>query len=152
MQRRSGRVINVSSVGGRITLPYFGVYNSTKYAVEALSDALRQEVAGLGVKVVIIEPGFVATSLGEAADGQKASDVPDAYAEMVARGDRYMTAQLAKGIAPEQVARAIVRAAEDASPRARYVVPGSARLLVGVLTTLPDWVADWAKARATASA
>jgi NAD(P)-dependent dehydrogenase (short-subunit alcohol dehydrogenase family) len=151
-ERGSGRIIDISSLVGRVTFAGMGVYGATKYAVEALSDALRQEVAGLGVKVVIIEPGFVATSLGEAADGQKASDVPDAYAEMVARGDRYMTAQLAKGIAPEQVARAIVRAAEDASPRARYVVPGSARLLVGVLTTLPDWVADWAKARATASA
>jgi NADP-dependent 3-hydroxy acid dehydrogenase YdfG len=151
-ERGSGRIINVSSLVGRVTFAGMGVYGATKYAVEALSDALRQEVAGLGVKVVIIEPGFVTTSLGEAADGQKAGDVPDAYAEMVARGDRYLTAQLAKGIAPERVARAIVRAAEDASPRARYVVPGSARLLIGLLTTLPDRASDWAKARATAGA
>jgi NADP-dependent 3-hydroxy acid dehydrogenase YdfG len=151
-ERGSGRIINVSSLVGRVTFAGMGVYGATKYAVEAVSDALRQEVSGFGVKVAIIEPGFVATGLGQAADGQKAGDVPAAYAEMVARGDRYLAAQLAKGIAPEQVARAIVRAAEDVSPRARYVVPGSARLLIGVLTTLPDRVSDWAKARATASA
>jgi short-subunit dehydrogenase len=151
-ERGSGAIINVSSLVGKVTFAGMGVYGATKYAVEALSDALRQEVAGLGVKVVIIEPGFVATSLGEAADGRKASDVPGAYAQMVERGERYLSAQLAKGIAPEQVARAIVRAAEDARPRARYAVPGSARLLIGVLTALPDRVADWAKARVTASA
>src|SRR5215470_1189300 len=55
--RRAGRIINVSSVGGRITLPYFGVYNSTKYAVESLSDALRYELHPLGIAVVLIEPG-----------------------------------------------------------------------------------------------
>jgi len=66
--RRSGRIINISSLVGRTTFPGMGVYGATKYAVEALSDALRQEVAGFGIKVIIIEPGFVATSLGEAAD------------------------------------------------------------------------------------
>jgi len=151
-ERGAGRIINVSSLVGRVTFAGMGVYGATKYAVEALSDALRQEVAGFGIKVVIIEPGFVATSLGESADGKAASDVPAPYAEMVARGDRYLTAQVAKGISPERVADAIVKAAEDSSPRARYVVPGSARLLIGVLTALPDWLADWAKARATASA
>jgi NADP-dependent 3-hydroxy acid dehydrogenase YdfG len=62
--RGSGRIINLSSVVGRTTFPIMGVYGATKYAVEALSDALRQEVAGFGIQVVIIEPGFVATSLG----------------------------------------------------------------------------------------
>ena len=62
--RGSGRVINISSLVGRVTFGGMGVYGATKYAVEALSDALRQEVAGFGIKVVIIEPGFVATSLG----------------------------------------------------------------------------------------
>ena len=74
--RGSGRVINISSLVGRTTFPGMGVYGATKYAVEALSDALRQEVAGFGIKVVIIEPGFVATSLGESADAQAASPSP----------------------------------------------------------------------------
>src|SRR5215831_8933204 len=80
--RNSGRIINISSVVGRTTFPGMGVYGATKYAVEALSDALRQEVAGFGIKVVIIEPGFTATGLGEAADahGRAAQEIPDAYA------------------------------------------------------------------------
>jgi NADP-dependent 3-hydroxy acid dehydrogenase YdfG len=151
-ERGSGAIINVSSLVGRVTFAGMGAYGATKYAVEALSDALRQEVAGFGIKVALIEPGFVATSLGEAADAHTAGDVPGAYAEMVARGDRYLTAQIAKGIPPEQVAAAIVRAATSPRPRARYVVPSSSRLLIGLLTTLPDRAADWAKARATASA
>ena len=62
MQRRAGRIINVSSVGGRITLPYFGVYNSTKYAVEALSDALRYELRPFDIDVALIEPGIIRTN------------------------------------------------------------------------------------------
>src|SRR5204862_3461092 len=62
IERRAGRVINVSSVGGRITLPYFGVYNSTKYAVESLSDALRYELRPFGIDVALIEPGIIRTN------------------------------------------------------------------------------------------
>jgi len=150
--RGSGRIINISSLVGRTTFAGMGVYGATKYAVEALSDALRQEVAGFGIKVVIIEPGFVATTLGEAADGRPAErgEASGAYAAMTAAGDRYVAGQIAKGIAPEKVAAAIVNAAEHPSPRARYVVPGSARALITLLTTLPDKLADRAKQRAVA--
>jgi NADP-dependent 3-hydroxy acid dehydrogenase YdfG len=146
--RRSGRIINISSLVGRTTFPGMGVYGATKYAVEALSDALRQEVAGFGVKVVIIEPGFTATSLGEAADGRgaPAREIPDAYADMVASGARYVAAQVAQGIAPEQVAAVIVNAAEHPHPRARYAVPARARLVIALLTSLPGSLADRAKA------
>jgi hypothetical protein len=67
---------------------------------------------------------------------------------MVAAGTRCLTAQIAKGIAPEQVAAAIVKAAEHPSPRLRYVVPASAAPLIALLTTLPDRLADRAKQRA----
>jgi hypothetical protein len=69
---------------------------------------------------------------------------------MTAAGERYVASQIAKGIAPEKVAAAIVAAAEHPSPRARYVVPGSARALITLLTTLPDKLADRAKQRAVA--
>ena len=151
--RGSGRVINISSVVGRTSFPGMGVYGATKYAVEALSDSLRQEVAGFGVKVVIIEPGFVATNISEAADahGRAGQEIPAAYASMVARGARYLAAQVAKGIAPEQVAAAIVTAAEHRSPRLRYVVPASAKPLIMLLTSLPGRLADRAKQRALAA-
>jgi NADP-dependent 3-hydroxy acid dehydrogenase YdfG len=151
--RGSGRIINISSLVGRTTFPGMGVYGATKYAVEALSDALRQEVAGFGIKVIIIEPGFVATSLGEAADahGEAGREIPDAYAGMVAAGAKYLAAQIAKGIAPEQVSAAIANAAEHRSPRLRYVVPASARPLIALLTSLPGGLADRAKQRALAA-
>jgi NAD(P)-dependent dehydrogenase (short-subunit alcohol dehydrogenase family) len=148
--RGSGRIINVSSLVGRTSFPFMGAYSATKYAVEALSDALRQEVAGFGLKVVIIEPGFTATSIGQAADGHDLAgqEIPAAYAAMVAAGTRYLAAQVAKGIAPEQVAATIVKAAEHPNPRLRYVVPASARPLIALLTALPARLADKAKQRA----
>jgi NADP-dependent 3-hydroxy acid dehydrogenase YdfG len=148
--RGSGRIINVSSLVGRASFPFMGAYGATKYAVEALSDALRQEVAGFGLKVVIIEPGFTATSIGQTADGHDLAgqEIPDAYAALVAGGTRYLAAQVAKGIAPEQVAATIVKAAEHPNPRLRYVVPASARPLIALLTTLPGRLADKVKQRA----
>src|SRR5215831_12113335 len=128
--------------------------SATKYAVEALSDALRQEVAGFGIKVVIIEPGFVATNIGEAADANAGTgqQIPPAYADMAARGSRYLAAQIAKGIAAEQVAATIVKAAGQPNPRLRYVVPAGARPLIALLTSLPGRLADRAKKRALAAA
>ncbi len=151
--RGSGRVINISSLVGRTTFPGMGVYGATKYAVEALSDALRQEVAGFGIKVVIIEPGFVATSLGESADAQAgvAQPASDAYASMMAAGEKYLARQIAHGIAPERAAVVIANAAEQPRPRSRYVVPGRARPLITLLTSLPDRLADRAKQRALAA-
>ena len=148
--RGSGRIINLSSLVGRTTFPGMGVYGATKYAVEALSDALRQEVAGFGIQVVIIEPGFVATGLGESADARAgaAQPAPSAYASMVAAGEKYLARQIARGIAPERVAAVIANAAEDRRPRTRYVVPGRARPLITLLTSLPDRLADRARQRA----
>jgi NADP-dependent 3-hydroxy acid dehydrogenase YdfG len=150
--RRAGRVINVSSVVGRTTFPVMGVYGATKYAVEALSDALRLEVAGFGIKVVIIEPGFVATGIGAAADAQPSAGLerpaaPADYASMVAAGVNYLNAQIAAGVAPERVAATIADAAEHRRPRLRYLVPGSARAVVTLLTSLPGRLADRAKLR-----
>jgi NADP-dependent 3-hydroxy acid dehydrogenase YdfG len=153
-ERGSGRVINISSLVGRITFPGMGVYGASKYAVEALSDALRQEAAGFGIKVVVIEPGFVATAIGEAADARPAADedVAKSYAAMMERGARYLTTQIAKGIGAHEVAAVIVKAATRSNPRTRYVVPGSARAIIALLTSLPDKLADRAKHRAVAGA
>jgi NADP-dependent 3-hydroxy acid dehydrogenase YdfG len=147
--RRAGRIINLSSVVGRTTFPGMGVYGATKYAVEALSDALRLEVGRFGITVVIIEPGFVSTGIDAAADGrQEGRDpIPADYADMVAAGVQYLSDQVAGGIAPEQVASTIVAAAEHRRPKLRYLVPGSARTTVALLTALPVRLADRGKLR-----
>jgi len=148
--RGSGRIINVSSIVGRVSFGLMGVYGATKYAVEALSDALRLELRGFGITVVLIEPGFVATSLGSAADAESGrGPVPPAYQEIAETGTRYLARQLAKGIPASQVAATIANAAESRNPRTRYVVPGTMRPLIAMLTALPDKAADKAKLRAT---
>jgi short-subunit dehydrogenase len=89
--RGEGRIVNVSSVGGRITLPFFGAYNATKYAVESISDALRVELHSFGIKVVLIEPGAVNTEFNsvafasEALAGGSHTAVSSPYAEVIAK-------------------------------------------------------------------
>ena len=94
-----------------------------------------------------------ATNIGEAADASAGAgqQIPPAYADMAARGSRYLAAQIAKGIAAEQVAATIVKAAQQPNPRLRYVVPASARPLIALLTSLPGRLADRAKQRALAA-
>jgi NAD(P)-dependent dehydrogenase (short-subunit alcohol dehydrogenase family) len=147
-ERRDGRIVNVSSVVGRVVFPGMGVYSATKYALEALSDALRMELAPFGVSVVLIEPGFVKTDIGEASQQQAAgfAVAAEGYEELAAKTTEFVAKQVAEtGIAPEWVARRIADAAEAASPRARYLLPASSRVLVHVMGALPDGVADRAK-------
>ncbi len=156
--RGRGRIINISSVVGRTTFAGMGAYGASKYAVEALSDALRQEVAGFGIKVIVIEPGFVATGIAEASrpPGGASEEVPGASAAMMAyaalteSGAKYLADQTAKGIRPERVAVAVADAAERSSPRDRYAVPFSARLIIGLFTSMPARLADGVKRRAAA--
>jgi len=148
--RGSGRIVNISSVVGRVSFPGMGGYSATKYAVEAISDALRLEVAPFGIDVVLIEPSFVATAIGASADALDVVPSPadDAYRKLIARGRDYMAEQVANGIPADRVATAIADAATRRNPRPRYLVPGSARGLVAVLTALPDRLADRVKLRA----
>ena len=89
MRRRGeGRIVNISSMGGRLTFPGGGVYHATKHAVEAISDAMRFEVGGFGVHVVVIEPGIIRTNFGETAAGSVASDGRRALREVQRRRGR----------------------------------------------------------------
>ena len=116
--RRSGRIINVSSVGGRLTLPYFGVYNSTKYAVESLSDALRYELRPFGVDVVLIEPGVIRTNFEATAVAGIAAYTTTPYAAPMARYEQMSRVADRFASAPIVVAEAIGRAviAPDVEP------------------------------------
>ncbi len=148
--RRSGRVINVSSVVGRFVLPGLGAYSASKFAVEALSDALRMELAEFGVAVVLIEPSWVATNIAEAS-AQQTGDFPmaaEGYERQLETTGAYMVNEVRNNaIAPETVARRIADAAQARRPRSRYVMPGRARFLVRLFDVLPDRAADRAKRR-----
>lgn len=149
--QRWGRIVNVSSMGGRLVFPGFGYYHATKYAVEALSDALRFEVRGFGIAVVLIEPGLIKSQFGEAAL-QSMGGTPNgaeapyaAFQEAVARSttEGYEKGPLAKlAGTPEDVARTIEKAIVNKSPRARYTVSASATLLLTQRALLSDRLWD----------
>jgi NAD(P)-dependent dehydrogenase (short-subunit alcohol dehydrogenase family) len=119
-QGRSGRVINISSVLGRFALPGLGAYSASKYALEALSDALRIELAPYGVSVVLIEPTWVATNI---ANGSLQQTLPFAAAingdaDQFSKAGAYVADQLAhNSITAETVARQIATAAKRRVPR-----------------------------------
>jgi NAD(P)-dependent dehydrogenase (short-subunit alcohol dehydrogenase family) len=140
-----GMIINLSSMGGKLTFPGGGYYHASKHAVEAISDALRFEVRGFGMKVVVIEPGLIRTGFAETAvDSMEETAGSDPYAGFgagVARATRenYERGPLARlGGGPETVAEAIERAISAARPRTRYTVTPSAKLLILARQLLPD--------------
>ena len=140
-----GRIVNISSMGGKLTFPGGGYYHATKYAVEAISDALRFEVAGFGVKVVVIEPGLIRTSFADTATGsmdEPAASGPYAgFTAAVAKAtrDNYERGPILKlGGSPETVATTIERAIATERPRTRYAVTPSAHLFMGLRRLLPD--------------
>ena len=143
-----GKIVNISSMGGRVTFPGGGYYHATKYALEALSDALRFEVAGFGVDVVLVEPGFVRTGFSEAAAATMGDPATtggdDPYRDFTAgllrsTRDVYRRGFLSKlaGDA-DDVARVVLRAICVERPKARYPVTPSARVLRALRVGLPD--------------
>jgi NAD(P)-dependent dehydrogenase (short-subunit alcohol dehydrogenase family) len=140
-----GKLVNVSSIGGKVTFPGGGHYHATKHAVEAISDALRFEVRGFGVDVIVIEPGLIKTSFGDTAVSSIEAETPDngAYADFNAAVAEATTGAyegpLARlGGGPEDVARVIEKAIEARRPKARYPVTASAHLILGQRKLLPD--------------
>jgi len=150
-----GRIINVGSMGGEMTFPFGGAYHASKYAVEALSDALRAEVKPFGVDVVVIQPGVVRTPLGDASIAALRTGPDSPYAAMVAGFERQSRASFESGrgiLAPERVATTIVAAAQARRPRTRYKVGAIAHILPFLRHTLPDRAWDTLVGRMSAGA
>jgi NAD(P)-dependent dehydrogenase (short-subunit alcohol dehydrogenase family) len=143
LARGSGRVINVSSVSGRIPAPLLGAYHASKYALEALSDALRMELAPLGVQVVLIEPGTIKTGFATRTKAEIALTRPArSYYDAVYAQVDAMEATFARMAAdPIHVTRAIDRAIRARRPAARYVAPRRFLALIALIRLLPTcWV------------
>jgi NAD(P)-dependent dehydrogenase (short-subunit alcohol dehydrogenase family) len=152
--QRSGRIVNVSSMGGKVVFPGGGYYHATKYAVEAMSDALRFEVAGFGVDVIIVEPGLIRTQFAETAATSLSGEHEDgAYATFnAAVGAATVGAYERSGLGrlggePDDVAKTIERAIGTRRPRTRYPVTPSARLVLLARRLLSDRAWDAALAR-----
>ena len=156
-EQRWGRIVNVGSMGGRLTFPGGGAYHATKYALEAVSDALRFEVAGFGVAVTLLEPGLITTQFGHTATAtiEQAAVPPDdedPYAAFNAAvgaitAGAYEGPMRRLGAGPERVAAAIERAIGREHPPARVVVTPSAHLMINTRRVLGDRAWDAAMRR-----
>ena len=135
-----GRIVNVSSVGGKITPPFLGAYSGSKHALEAMSNALRRELSIYGIDVIVIEPGSVKTAIWDKAEheGFAIKYADTAYGPIAAPFERAFIAQGRAGVAPEVVAGVIRRALESQRPRARYALPDDPILGWLLPRLLPD--------------
>ncbi len=137
--RGAGKIINVSSVVGRITLPLQGIYCATKHAVESLTDALRTEVAGLGIQVSLVEPGTIATHFGKTATStvSKYEALDSPYQGAIRRYDELLEQTYRKSPGPAVIARTIARIVRKKRPAARYVSPRYTLLAIWLFSWLP---------------
>jgi NAD(P)-dependent dehydrogenase (short-subunit alcohol dehydrogenase family) len=146
-----GTIINVSSVGGRMTFPVNGAYHMSKFALEAMSDVLRVELAPFGVKVVILEPGGSPTAIWETslnrARQRQAAGPNQEYAPLIGAVERYARISEQMGFPPELFARAVEKVLNSRRPPTRYAIPFSAGMMMRLRRWLPDWAWDWGTRR-----
>jgi NAD(P)-dependent dehydrogenase (short-subunit alcohol dehydrogenase family) len=144
--QRWGKIVNLGSMGGRLSFPGGGHYHATKHAVEAISDALRFELRGFGIDVILLEPGLITTEFGEAATASMADTTiagDDPYATFnatvgaVTKG-AYDGPMRLLGGGPDRVAKVIERALKRRHPPARITITPSAKLTIGMRRLLPD--------------
>jgi short-subunit dehydrogenase len=147
--RGKGRVINVSSMGGKMTFPFMGAYNSTKYAIESLSDALRYELRAFGIDVVLIEPGAIHTNFADTSMSFAPQYADTAYGNAISRAETMQKRMMATAVGPTVVARAIHKAIRRRRPAARYVAPWYGKFVLGLLAVMPTRVTDAAMRRIT---
>jgi NAD(P)-dependent dehydrogenase (short-subunit alcohol dehydrogenase family) len=153
--QRWGKIVNVGSMGGRLSFPGGGHYHATKHALEAISDALRFELRGFGIDVVLLEPGLITTEFGEAATASmteiKSSD-EDPYAHFNATvgavtKDAYDGPMRRLGAGPDRVAKVIERAITRSRPPARITITPSAKLTIAARRLFSDRAWDAAMRR-----
>jgi NAD(P)-dependent dehydrogenase (short-subunit alcohol dehydrogenase family) len=140
-ERRSGTVVNITSVMGHVTLGCHGFYAATKFALAAVSESLAIEIAPFGVKVAIIEPGVVLTPIWNKAEALMPEGHP--YQQAMGRLYRLFGAQMEGGTTPDVVARAIYAAVQEGCTKLRYAVGADAEVTVAARDrmTAGEWAA-----------
>jgi NAD(P)-dependent dehydrogenase (short-subunit alcohol dehydrogenase family) len=150
VRRTRGRIVFVSSIGGRMALPFGGPYHAAKFGLEAVTDCLRQELRPWGIHVSAIEPGSIDTPIwerGEQIADEVSARAPAAQEELYgATIERFRVAvrrTAERGLAPDKAAAAIAHALSARRPRTRYVVGADARGQALLERLLPDRALDW---------
>lgn len=149
IRQAHGRIVNMGSIAGRAAMPLMGPYSASKFALEAITDALRLELQQWGIHVTIVEPGAIATPIWDKS-GKDAADLEAAtpaelcslYGALVA-GVRKVVGEAAKrAIAPDAVAKVVEEALASSRPRTRYLVGSDAKLRALMVKLLPDRLSD----------
>lgn len=145
LRASQGRIVNITSIGGLVAGPMLGPYHASKFALEAMTDTLRIELAPFGIQVVAIEPGQIATPIWSTASALADTMIADMPAEagvLYARGIAGARASAkraeAEGLPPERVAEAIAHALTARKPKTRYLVGSDAQLISRFVRHLPD--------------
>jgi NAD(P)-dependent dehydrogenase (short-subunit alcohol dehydrogenase family) len=151
-----GRIVNISSISGRIAMPFFAPYAASKFALEAFSDSLRLELRPWGLHVALIEPGAVETPIWEkslqAADRRIENLPPLAHAYYgvdINRMRAKTTRTGQNGVSPQQVADAVFHALAASRPKTRYYIGRGIEMTAFFAKHAPDWLRDWVVARMT---
>lgn len=140
-----GRIVNVSTIGGRIAIPFIGLYNGSKFALEAMSDGLRMETRPFGVHVILVEPGGTRTNFNAVAaqtSHRFATDMNSPYHRYFEPLNRFIGQTEQFSSPPEKVAKVIHRALTAKRPRARYAGTPDARIMLAIMPRLSDWMRD----------
>lgn len=153
VRRAEGRVVFLSSIGGRVAFPFAGAYHASKFATEALGDVFRQELRPWGLRVAIIEPGSIDTPIWER--GQRKGDEIEAkspqtnllYGAALGKFRKLIEDTAERGIPPEKVAKAISHALESSHPKSRYLVGLDAKLQARLKPLIPTALMDRVVAR-----
>jgi NAD(P)-dependent dehydrogenase (short-subunit alcohol dehydrogenase family) len=155
LRAAKGRIVNISSIGGRIAVPINGPYSISKFGIEAMSDVLRRELRRQGVGVSVIEPGGVATPIWDKAQEDekrlRAELPPEAmenYGPLIDSITAEVPKQAENGLPPEAIAEKIVHALTSERPKTRYMVGREARMRWAIAKRVPDRVFDSLMARA----
>lgn len=149
LRKTKGRVINIGSVSGRVAFPFIGPYNASKFALEGMTDSLRMELSLFGIKVVLVEPGPIATPIWEKsseATRASVSELPpqalEYYSGMIRAVEKGLKNTQAAAIPVSSVVKVIVTAIEKKNPSARYLVGSRAKLQVLMKTFLTTRMFD----------
>lgn len=139
-KQKSGTIVNVSSVGGRISLPVLSAYNSTKFALEGLSESMSYELEPFGIKVVIIEPGVIRTNIMDSSIfAKKAQDPKSPYFSLIQKVESNFKSMMEnKSSPPEEVAKVILGALTSKNPQLRYTVGDDAATMIQARVNMSD--------------
>ncbi len=138
-EQRSGIIVNISSIGGRIAFPFSPSYASTKFALEGISEALQYEVDQFGIKVILVEPGITKTNFFDnILNAKRASDPASPYSEFLQRRINRVKMMFENGTAPEEVAKVVLKAITTITPDLRYLVGSDANSLMEKRKSMPE--------------